>query len=176
MLFRERLAVPVLWWVLGVGFVLSLLLAIGVYLGPAWGIGAAAAGLREQRLLIGGVPLDDPPRVDLVGVDHRAEDGAQRSRHAARLVDVADVRELVGEQHAQPVVVVLEAAAFLRRGDEEVLIPVIVTPEASSPNVPDKQSPATQPLPQMEPQQGHRPDNRPNWQKWFDLFRPHQAP
>lgn len=45
MLFRERLVVPVLWWVLGAGFALSLLLAMGVYLGPAWGIGAAAAGL-----------------------------------------------------------------------------------------------------------------------------------
>jgi hypothetical protein len=45
MLFRERLSVPVLWWVLAVGFALSLLLAIGLYLGPAWGIGAAAAGL-----------------------------------------------------------------------------------------------------------------------------------
>jgi hypothetical protein len=45
MLFRERLSVPLLWWLLAVGFALSLLLAIGLYLGPAWGIGAAAAGL-----------------------------------------------------------------------------------------------------------------------------------
>ena len=43
MLFRERLSVPVLWWVLAVGLALSLLLAVGLYLGPAWGIGAAAA-------------------------------------------------------------------------------------------------------------------------------------
>jgi hypothetical protein len=45
MLFRERLSVPVLWWVLSVGFSLSLLLAIGLYTGPAWGIGAAAAAM-----------------------------------------------------------------------------------------------------------------------------------
>ena len=43
MLFRERLSVPVLWWLLAVGFALSLLLAIGLYVGPAWGIGVAVA-------------------------------------------------------------------------------------------------------------------------------------
>jgi hypothetical protein len=45
MLFRERLSVPVLWWVLAVGFALSVLLAIGLYVGPAWGIGAAGAAM-----------------------------------------------------------------------------------------------------------------------------------
>ena len=45
MLFRERLSVPVLWWLLAVGFALSLLLAIGLYVGPAWGIGVAVAAL-----------------------------------------------------------------------------------------------------------------------------------
>ena len=45
MLFRERLSVPVLWWLLAAGFALSLLLAIGLYLGPAWGIGAVVACL-----------------------------------------------------------------------------------------------------------------------------------
>jgi len=45
MLFRERLSVPLLWWLLAAGFALSLLLAIGLYLGPVWGIGAAVASL-----------------------------------------------------------------------------------------------------------------------------------
>src|SRR3712207_5566521 len=45
MLFRERLSVPVLWWVLAAGVALSLLLAFGVYLGSAWGIGVAAGSL-----------------------------------------------------------------------------------------------------------------------------------
>jgi len=41
MLFRERLTVPVAWWVLAALFALSLLLASGFYLGPVWGIGSA---------------------------------------------------------------------------------------------------------------------------------------
>ena len=43
MLFRERLTVPLAWWVLAALFALSLLLAFGAYLGPVWGIGAALA-------------------------------------------------------------------------------------------------------------------------------------
>jgi hypothetical protein len=43
MLFRERLTVPVIWWVLAALFSLSVLLAVGAYLGPAWGIGASLA-------------------------------------------------------------------------------------------------------------------------------------
>jgi len=45
MLYRERLRVPVLWWVLAVLFAVSLLLAFGFYLGPVWGIGVALLGL-----------------------------------------------------------------------------------------------------------------------------------
>ena len=43
MLFRERLTVPIIWWVLAALFSLSVLLAVGAYLGPAWGIGASLA-------------------------------------------------------------------------------------------------------------------------------------
>jgi DUF3093 family protein len=43
MLFRERLSVPVVWWVLAALFALSVLLAVGAYLGPVWGIGTALA-------------------------------------------------------------------------------------------------------------------------------------
>ena len=42
MLHRERLTVPLVWWLLAAGFAGSLLLAIGVYAGPVWGIGVAA--------------------------------------------------------------------------------------------------------------------------------------
>jgi hypothetical protein len=45
MLYRERLTVPLVWWLLAAGFAASLLVAIGVYAGPAWGIAAAAASL-----------------------------------------------------------------------------------------------------------------------------------
>jgi hypothetical protein len=45
MLYRERLRVPALWWVLAVLSAVSLLLAFGFYLGPGWGIGVALLGL-----------------------------------------------------------------------------------------------------------------------------------
>lgn len=41
--YRERLSVPVVWWLLSGLFAMSLLLAIGFYLGPVWGVGAAVA-------------------------------------------------------------------------------------------------------------------------------------
>ena len=37
MLFRERLSVPIMWWVLAGLLALSVLLA-GGYLGPVWGL------------------------------------------------------------------------------------------------------------------------------------------
>ncbi|HEX3197481.1 MAG TPA: DUF3093 domain-containing protein [Propionibacteriaceae bacterium] len=45
MLFRERLTVPIVWWVLAGLFALSVLLAVGAYLGPVWGIGTSVATL-----------------------------------------------------------------------------------------------------------------------------------
>jgi hypothetical protein len=76
MLFRERLSVPVLWWVLAVGFAVSLLLATGLYLGPAWGIGAAAAGLAVAAGLFtraAVVILVDPQtiRIGRAQIEHR---------------------------------------------------------------------------------------------------------
>jgi Protein of unknown function (DUF3093) len=43
--YRERLSVPLLWWLLAGGFALTMLLAVGAYLGAAWGIAAAAVSL-----------------------------------------------------------------------------------------------------------------------------------
>jgi Protein of unknown function (DUF3093) len=43
MLFRERLTVPLIWWLLAVLLALSVLVAVGAYLGPTWGIGATVA-------------------------------------------------------------------------------------------------------------------------------------
>jgi hypothetical protein len=45
MLFRERLTVPIVWWALAGLFALSVLLAVGAYLGPVWGIGTSVATL-----------------------------------------------------------------------------------------------------------------------------------
>ena len=43
MLFRERLTVPIIWWLLAGLFALLVLIAVGAYLGPVWGIGTALA-------------------------------------------------------------------------------------------------------------------------------------
>jgi hypothetical protein len=40
-LYRERLTVPIAWWVLSALFTLSILLAFGFYLGPVWGFATA---------------------------------------------------------------------------------------------------------------------------------------
>jgi len=45
MLLRELLHLPLHWWVLAAGCAWSLLVGIGFYLGPGWGIGTAAASL-----------------------------------------------------------------------------------------------------------------------------------
>jgi hypothetical protein len=47
MLYRERLTVPVSWWVVTGLFAASLVLAIGFYLGPWWGggVGVGCLGL-----------------------------------------------------------------------------------------------------------------------------------
>ena len=51
MLFRERLTVPIMWWVLAGLFALSVLLAVGAYLGPVWGIGSALVTLMVAAIL-----------------------------------------------------------------------------------------------------------------------------
>ena len=44
-IYRERLTVPVVWWILGDLFAFSLFVAVGWYLGLAWGIAAGVACL-----------------------------------------------------------------------------------------------------------------------------------
>jgi hypothetical protein len=51
MLFRERLSVPAVWWVLAGLFALSVLLATGAYLGPVWGVGTTVATLLVAAAL-----------------------------------------------------------------------------------------------------------------------------
>jgi hypothetical protein len=51
MLFRERLHVPVVWWLLAAGFAVSVLLAIGLYVGSLWGIGATAVSVAVTAAL-----------------------------------------------------------------------------------------------------------------------------
>ena len=43
--FSERLTVPWVWWLLAVLFAVSVLFAVGLYVGPVWGVGVAVASL-----------------------------------------------------------------------------------------------------------------------------------
>jgi Protein of unknown function (DUF3093) len=124
MLFRERLSVPVLWWVLAVGTALSLLLAIGFYLGPAWGIGAAVAAMAVAtglflRAAISIVVDSRAIRVGRAEIDHpyiagcRALDGEATQRRAGVEADarahlvlrpyVASAVEITLDDPADPV-------------------------------------------------------------------------
>jgi DUF3093 family protein len=76
MRYRERLSVPALWWLLAAGFALSLLLAIGLYLGPIWGILAATSGLviAAALFLHAGILLVVDTQVIRIGraeIEHR---------------------------------------------------------------------------------------------------------
>ena len=82
MRYRERLSVPVLWWLLAAGFALSLLLGIGVYLGPGWGTGAAAASLVVAWALFARAAVSivvDPEaiRIGRAVIEHRYIAGAR---------------------------------------------------------------------------------------------------
>ena len=86
--YRERLTVPIVWWVLSGLFALSLLLAFGLYLGPVWGIAAllvsfgataavfAAAAIEisvdEQRLRVGRASIEHHYIGDVVALDAAA--------------------------------------------------------------------------------------------------------
>jgi hypothetical protein len=91
-LYGERLTVPIAWWVLSGLFALSLLLAFGLYLGPAWGVGSAlvcmlalgaifaAAGVKisitPDRLWVGRANIElryvgEPVALDAAGARQR---------------------------------------------------------------------------------------------------------
>src|SRR3712207_3522401 len=53
MLFRERLTVPAGWWVLAALLSGTVLLVVGFYRGPAWGIVLAAVTLAAAATLFG---------------------------------------------------------------------------------------------------------------------------
>jgi hypothetical protein len=51
MLFRERLSVPLAWWLLAALLTVTMLAVVGFYLGPAWGIGVAVVTLAAATVL-----------------------------------------------------------------------------------------------------------------------------
>jgi hypothetical protein len=82
MRFRERLHVPAVWWLLAAGFALTLLLAVGLYIGPGWGVGATVASLAVTTAIFvrSAVRIEVDARVIRVGralIEHRYIAGAQ---------------------------------------------------------------------------------------------------
>jgi hypothetical protein len=82
MRFRERLHVPAVWWLLAGGFAGSLLLAVGLYIGPGWGVGATGASLVVTTAIFvrSAVRIEVDDRVIRVGralIEHRYIAGAQ---------------------------------------------------------------------------------------------------
>jgi Protein of unknown function (DUF3093) len=75
MLFRERLTVPVVWWVLAGLFALSVLLAVGAYLGPVWAVGTTAATLLVAAAIFASASIvisvdTDQIRVGRASIEH----------------------------------------------------------------------------------------------------------
>ena len=77
MLFRERLTVPIIWWVLAGLFSLSVLIAVGAYLGPAWGVGTSVAALLMAAAIFGSASI-------VISVDENGNKGGPGD-HRARL-------------------------------------------------------------------------------------------
>jgi hypothetical protein len=76
MLFHERLTVPAVWWLLAGLFALSVLLAVGAYLGPVWAAGTTvatllvAAGIFASASIVISVDTDQI-RVGRASIEHR---------------------------------------------------------------------------------------------------------
>ncbi|HEY6684618.1 MAG TPA: DUF3093 domain-containing protein [Propionibacteriaceae bacterium] len=64
MLFRERLTVPVIWWMLAGLLSLSVLVAVGAYLGPIWGFGTSFATMLVASAIFASASI-------LISVDAR---------------------------------------------------------------------------------------------------------
>jgi hypothetical protein len=94
MRFRERLTVPVIWWVLASLFALSVLLAVGAYLGPIWGVGTAAAAMLVAAAIFMSASI-------LISVDaHELRVGRASIDHVyianCRALDAEATRRLAG--------------------------------------------------------------------------------
>jgi len=103
MLFRERLAVPIIWWVLAGLFALSVLLAVGAYLGPVWGIGTALATMLVAAAIFVSAAI-------VISVDARE---IQIGRASIEHGYISSCRALTAEQTRQRAGVEADAMAHL---------------------------------------------------------------
>jgi Protein of unknown function (DUF3093) len=103
MLFRERLTVPIIWWVLAGLFSLSVLVAVGAYLGPAWGLGTTIATLLVASAIFGSAAI-------LISVD---EQEIRVGRASIEHAYIATCRALDAEQTRRRTGVEADARAHL---------------------------------------------------------------
>ncbi|HJQ88972.1 MAG TPA: DUF3093 domain-containing protein [Propionibacteriaceae bacterium] len=103
MLFRERLTVPIIWWVLAGLFSLSVLVAVGTYLGPAWGLGTSIATLLVAASIFGSAAI-------LISVD---EQEIRVGRASIEHAYIATCRALDAEQTRRRTGVEADARAHL---------------------------------------------------------------
>jgi hypothetical protein len=94
MLFRERLTVPIIWWVLAGLFSLTVLIAVGAYLGPAWGVGTSVATLLVAAAIFGSASI-------VISVDEKEiEVGRSTIEHAyiaaCRALNAEETRRRTG--------------------------------------------------------------------------------
>ena len=94
MLFRERLTVPAVWWVLAGLFALSVLLAVGAYLGPVWAVGTTVATLLVAVAIFASAAIvirvdTEQIRVGRASIEHRYIAGC-------RALDVDETRRRAG--------------------------------------------------------------------------------
>lgn len=124
MLYRERLTVPAAWWVLAVLLAVSLLAAVGLYLGPVWGVAvfvaalAVAAGLfistavvievddeelRVGRSVLGRSWIAGCRALDAAAAEVRSGTGADARAHLVLRPYVATAVEITLDDPADPV-------------------------------------------------------------------------
>ncbi|SDS41821.1 Protein of unknown function [Friedmanniella luteola] len=124
MLYRERLTVPAAWWVLAALLAVSLLAAVGFYLGPVWGIAVAVAAmavaaglfwstavvievddeeLRVGRAVIGRTWISGCAALDVAATDVRGGTGADARAHLVLRPYVPTAVEITLDDPADPV-------------------------------------------------------------------------
>ena len=103
MLFRERLTVPSIWWLLAGLFALSVLIAVGAYLGPVWGIGTGLATMLVAAAIFVSAAI-------VISIDAREiQIGRARIEHAY----ISSGQALTAEQARQRAGVEADARAHL---------------------------------------------------------------
>ena len=121
MLFHERLTVPISWWLLAGLFSLSVLLAVGAYLGPVWGVGTSIAALLVAAAIFSSASI-------VISVDARE---VQVGRASIEHAYIAGCRALDVEETRRRASVEADARAHM------VLRPYIKTAVEISLNDPD---------------------------------------